>query len=96
MDVTGLVPSDRDVDGVVEMTLDVTGNYADSFTEDRLFGWRASLFPTGRGGMQAIRVGNWRDDSAGPIQVVSGALGCGGKRSRESVPWPAITRATIG
>ncbi len=75
LDVGGLVPADRDVDGVVEMMLDATGNYADALTEERLFAWHASLFPTGRSGMTKIRVGNWRDDSSGPMQVVSGPIG---------------------
>ncbi len=75
MDVGGLVPADRDVEGVVEMMLDATGNYADTLTEVRLFAWHASLFPTGRSGMTKIQVGNWRDDSSGPMQVVSGPIG---------------------
>ncbi len=75
MDIGGLVPADRDVEGVVEMMLDATGNYAQRLTADRLFGWHAALFPTGRGGLQRITVGNWRDDSRGPMQIVSGAVG---------------------
>ena len=74
MDVGGLVPSDRHVEGVVEMMLDATGNHAGALTEERLFAWHASLFPTGRSGMSKIRVGNWRDDSHGPMQVVSGPV----------------------
>jgi Fic family protein len=72
MDVGGLVPTARDVEGVVEMMLDATTNYAQPLTADRLFGWHAALFPTGRIGLQKITVGNWRDDSGGPMQVVSG------------------------
>lgn len=75
LDVGGLVPADRDVEGVVEMMLDATGNHAEALTEERLFAWHASLFPTGRSGMTKIRVGNWRDDSNGPMQVVSGPIG---------------------
>ena len=75
MDIGGLVPADRDVEGVVEMMLDATGNYAEALTEERLFAWHASLFPTGRSGMRKILVGNWRDDSSGPMQVVSGPIG---------------------
>ena len=75
MDVGGLVPVDRNVEGVVEMMLDATGNYAQPLTEDRLFSWHAALFPTGRSGMTKIRVGAWRDDSTGPMQVVSGPIG---------------------
>ena len=75
MDIGGLVPADRDVEGVVEMMLDATGNYAETLTEERLLAWHASLFPTGRSGMSKIKVGNWRDDSSGPMQVVSGPIG---------------------
>lgn len=75
MNVEGLIPADRNVDGVVEMMLDATGNYEQSLTEERLFAWHASLFPTGRSGMNKIRVGQWRDDSNGPMQVVSGPVG---------------------
>ncbi|MBI5461313.1 MAG: Fic family protein [Gammaproteobacteria bacterium] len=75
MDVAGLVPSDREVDGVVEMMLDATGQAAQPLTEARLFAWHAALFPTGRNGMHSLRVGAWRDDSTGPMQVVSGAIG---------------------
>jgi Fic family protein len=71
MDVGGPVPADRDVEGVVEMMLDATTNYAQPLTADRLIGWHAALFPTGRIGLQKITVGNWRDDSGGPMQVVS-------------------------
>ena len=75
MDVGGLVPAGRDVEGVVEMMLDTTTNYTQPLTADRLFGWHAALFPTGRRGLQRITVGNWRDDSSGPMQVVSGPIG---------------------
>ncbi len=75
MDVGGLVPADRNVEGIVEMMLDATGNYAKPLTVKRLFAWQASLFPTGRSGMHEIKVGSWRDDSTGPMQVVSGPIG---------------------
>jgi Fic family protein len=50
-------------------------NYEASLTKDRLCGWHAALFPTGRSGMLRIRVGDWRDDARGPMRVVSGPLG---------------------
>jgi Fic family protein len=75
MDAVGLVPADRDVEGVVEMLLDATQRFAEPLTEERLFGWHASLFPSGRSGMNRIRVGSWRDDRSGPMQVVSGPVG---------------------
>lgn len=75
MDIAGLVPADRDVEGVVEMTLDATRKYDEPLTQDRLFAWHAALFPTGRSSMRIITVGDWRDDSDGPMQIVSGAAG---------------------
>lgn len=75
MDVGGLVPADRDVEGVVEMMLDATAHYTQPLTAGRLFGWHAAMFPTGRSGLQKIVVGKWRDDSSGPMQVVSGPIG---------------------
>ena len=75
MDIGGLKPADRDVDGVVEMMLDATRNYAEPLTEERLFGWHASIFPTGRSGMGRIKVGAWRDETSRAMQVVSGPVG---------------------
>lgn len=75
MKIGGLIPSDRNVDGVVEMMLDATQNFDKPLTKDRLFGWHASLFPAGRSGMHKIIIGRWRDDSHGPMRVVSGAVG---------------------
>lgn len=75
MDAGGLTPADRDVEGVVEMMLDATRRYDEALTPDRLFGWHAALFPTVRSGLKKIRVGTWRDDSEGPMQVVSGPFG---------------------
>ena len=89
MDVAGLGPSERHVEGVVEMMLDATQNYAQPLTDDRLFGWRAALFPTGRSGATKIIVGGWRDDASGPMQVVSGPIG------RERVHYEAPAAARI-
>jgi len=75
IDIQGLIPSDRNVDGVVEMMIDATKNAYEPLTEDRLFGWHNLLFPTGRSGMYKIQVGNWRKDTEGAMQVVSGAFG---------------------
>lgn len=75
IDVGGLRPADRNVEGIVEMMLDATGRYAEPLTDARLFAWHAALFPTGRSGMTKIRAGAWRDDAAGPMQVVSGPVG---------------------
>jgi len=75
MDIGALKPADRPVEGIVEMTLDATRHYDQPLTVYRLFAWHASLFPTGRSGMTAIRTGAWRDDNRGPMQIVSGPIG---------------------
>src|SRR5882672_11188842 len=75
LDVGALKPADRHVEGVVEMILDATGHYDQPLTAERLFAWHAALFPTGRSGMTKIRVGAWRDDGTGPMQVLSGPIG---------------------
>ena len=71
----GLVPAGRHVDGVVEMMLDATQHYEQALTDDRLFGWHAALFPTGRSGMRVISVGAYRAVDADPMEVVSGPMG---------------------
>lgn len=85
MDIGALAPADRHVEGVVEMMLDATQNYQESLTAERLFAWHAALFPTGRSGMTKIIVGAWRDETSGPMQVVSGPFG------RETVHYEAPT-----
>jgi Fic family protein len=75
MDIGGLAPVDRNVEGIVEMMLDATQNCTAALTEDRLHGWHAALFPTGRSGLRVINVGAWRNDGDGPMQVVSGPVG---------------------
>jgi Fic family protein len=75
LEIAGSIPSDRHVDGVVEMMLDATQNFNDPLSSDRLFNWHSALFPTGRSGMYPISVGRWRTDKKGPMQVISGAFG---------------------
>lgn len=70
-----VAPADRRTDGVVEMMLDATQSYAEPLTQERLFAWHASLFPTGYSGLYRISTGAWRDDADGPMQVVSGPVG---------------------
>jgi Fic family protein len=70
-----VAPSDRRTEGVVEMMLDATQNYAAPLTQERLFGWQAALFPTGYSGLRLLKTGSWRDDADGPMQVVSGPIG---------------------
>ena len=77
MDIAGAIPAHRHVEGVVEMMLDATQNFQAPLTAERRFGWHAALFSTGRSGKHKILVGAWRDDSKGPMQVVSGPIGHG-------------------
>ncbi len=72
INTSGLVPSSRNIEGVVEMMLDATQRYTLPLTEKRLFGWHAALFPTGHSGPYEIEVGKYR---TGDMQVVSGAMG---------------------
>ncbi|MGH6979481.1 MAG: Fic family protein [Brevundimonas sp.] len=89
MDVVGLIASDRNVEGVVEMMLDATQNFTHPLTADRLFSWHAALFPTGRSGMSRITVGAWRTGEGDPMQVVSGPVG------REHVHYEAPEAARL-
>jgi Fic family protein len=75
VDIGALAPVDRHVEGVVEMVLDATAHCAAPLTAERLFGWHAALFPTGYSGLAEIRVGAWRNDASGPMQVISGPAG---------------------
>ena len=75
LDAGGLVAARHHVEGIVEMMLDATQNFATPLTAERLFGWHAALFPTGRSGMRRITTGAWRPEEAGPMQVVSGPIG---------------------
>jgi Fic family protein len=75
MHMAGLIPSGREVDGVVEMMVDATRRFDTPLTKKRLLGWHAALFPPGTRGAAGIAVGRWRAKGKGPMQVVSGALG---------------------
>ena len=74
VDIGALAPVDQHVDGVVDMVLDATQRHNVALTAERLFGWHAAMFPTGYSGLTKIRVGQWRDDAQGPMQVVSGPM----------------------
>lgn len=75
IDIGGVRPVSRHVEGLVEMMMDATRSWQTKLTEERLWGWHGALFPTGRSGMYQILVSQWRDDSTGPMQVVSGPMG---------------------
>lgn len=68
----GTHPADRNVEGIVEMTLDATQHYDSPLTGERVFAWHAALYPTGRSGMRKIKTGAWRE---GGMEAVSGPEG---------------------
>ena len=74
IETEGLPEADHYVDGVVQLMIDATQNYAQPLTNERLFNWHAALFPTGRSGAYKITVADWRQGSD-PMQVISGAMG---------------------
>ena len=89
LDIGALAPSDRHVDGVVDVVLDATRNFDQPLTQERLFGWHAALFPTGYSGHVRITVAAWRLDASGPMEVVSGPVG------REKVHFTAPPAETL-
>ena len=84
LDISGLIPSNRHVEGVVEMMLDATQKFSKPLKKERLFNWHAALFPTARSGMNRIIVGDWRTPDTDPMRVVSGPIG------REKIHFEAI------
>jgi Fic family protein len=89
IEAAALPPVDRIVEGVVDMMLDATQKFGAPLTAERLFGWHAALFPTGRSGISKIAVGAWRDGKSGPMQVVSGPYG------REHIHYEAPDAGTL-
>ena len=75
LEVSGLISSSRNVDGIVDIMLDATQSYKTPLTKERLLSWHGALFPTGFSGLRRITVGQWRTEAAGPMQVVSGPIG---------------------
>ena len=89
IDIGALAPSDRHIDGVVDMVLEATQHHRVNLTQERLFAWHAALFPTGYSGLSKILVGTWRNDALGPMQVVSGPI------SRQKVHFEAPPAAHL-
>ena len=90
IEIGALKRADRHVEGIVEMMLDAARHYDNPLNKKRLFAWHSELFPTGRTRMRKLRVGMWRDDSGGPMQVVSGPIG------KEHVHFEAPAAARLG
>lgn len=75
IDLNKNINIERNIEGVVDMMFDAIQNFDKVLTEERLFGWHASLFPTGYSGMYKIEVAKYRTDGKGSMQVVSGHVG---------------------
>jgi Fic family protein len=86
LNVAGLVPSARNIEGVVEMMLDATQHYEQPLTEERLFGWHNALFPSGYSGAYKIDVACYRKEE---MQVVSGAMG------KEKIHYEAVPQNLV-
>ena len=86
IETAGLVPSARNIEGIVEMMLDATQRYERPLTEERLFGWHNALFPSGYSGAYKIDVACYRK---GEMQVVSGVMG------KEKVYYEAIPQMFV-
>ncbi len=69
------VASGHDEESFVAVALDAMQNYNATLTEERLQAWHCALFPTGYSGLHKIKVGQYRDDALGRMQIVSGAEG---------------------
>ncbi len=89
IDIGGLLPSDRKIDGIVDMVFDATQNHSQPLSGERLRRWHESLFPSGFSGLLKIRSGDYRRDESSPMQVVSGPIG------RETVHYEAPPAESI-
>ncbi len=69
------IPTSRETDAVVAVLMNATQQFNDPLDTQRLFAWHSAVFPTGRSGAYKIQVGQWREDTTGTMQVVSGAMG---------------------
>lgn len=90
IEYAGMPRADHYIEGVVAMVMDATSEYSKPLTDERLFGWHNSLFPSGHSGLRKIKVAGYRDDSEGPMQVISGAVG------NERVHFEAPVAAKVG
>ena len=75
IDDKGMPTATREIDSVVEMMLNATYHYKQPLLLDDLLGWHRALFPDGYSGLYRIKAGSIRDDTQGPMQVVSGGYG---------------------
>ena len=67
----GLTP-DKRIEGLLDILIDATENFAAPLTDKRIRAWHAQLFPSGFSGLTEIIVGKYRTDQ---MKVVSGPVG---------------------
>ena len=89
LDAGGIVQASDRVEGVVEMMHNAAQKYDETLNVGRLFTWHTALFPISTTGTADIRVGCWRDDRNGPMQVISGPIG------QETVHYQAVPASQI-
>ncbi|MGM8897342.1 MULTISPECIES: Fic family protein [unclassified Psychrobacter] len=75
VDNSNLPAASREIDAVVKMMFESTYHYEKPLLLDDLLGWHRALFPDGYSGLYRIKAGSLRDDSQGPMQVISGGYG---------------------
>ena len=85
----GLPQASRSIDGLVDILIDVTKEYDQPLTAERLKSWQAALFPTGYSGLFRIQTGEWRSGED-PMQVVSGGIG------KEVLHFEAMPSSCVG
>jgi len=62
------------VEGAVEVVLDATQHFNIPLTEERLCHWQIALLGSDLRSAY-LRIGTWRNDAEGPMQIVSGPIG---------------------
>lgn len=75
VDNSNMPAATREIDAVVTMMFESTYHYEKPLLLDDLLGWHRALFPDGYSGLYRIKAGSLRDNSQGPMQVVSGGYG---------------------
>lgn len=70
----GPSPSDRHVEGLLDVISDAWSGFDQALDTDRLCRWQAALFPGGISGLRRIAVGRYREHPD-PMQIVSGPPG---------------------
>jgi Fic family protein len=65
----------KQVDGLSQMMIEAFQNYEKPLSPTRLFKWHRLMFENVEKSPYDLQIGQWRDDTTGPMQVVSGFMG---------------------